>query len=234
MVQPFLRAYSELLIQTCHRRGAHAMGGMAAQIPISGDAEANEAALTRVRADKLREVTAGHDGTWVAHPALIPLARELFDAHMPEAHQRHVLREDVSVSRNDLIKPSLGTITRAGFEGNVEVCVRYLAAWLDGNGCVPIHWLMEDAATAEIARTQLWQWLHFADDGREPLHLDDGTPVDYALLERALIGLPSKFSDRLRMPGASRINEAIGMLDRLTHADTLADFLTLPAYERID
>ncbi len=234
MTQPFLKAYSELLIKTCHRRGAHAMGGMAAQIPISGDAEANEAALARVRADKLREVTAGHDGTWVAHPALIPLARELFDAHMHEANQRHVLREDVSVSRNDLIKPSLGTITRAGFEGNVEVCVRYLAAWLDGNGCVPIHWLMEDAATAEIARTQLWQWLHFADDGREPLHLDDGTPVDYALLERALIGLPSKFSDRLRMPGASRINEAIGMLDRLTHADVLADFLTLPAYERID
>jgi malate synthase len=234
MTQPFLKAYSELLIRTCHRRGAHAMGGMAAQIPISGDAAANEAALARVRADKLREVTAGHDGTWVAHPALIPLAREIFDAHMPEAHQRHVLREDVQVSRDDLIRPSLGTITRAGFESNVEVCVRYLAAWLDGNGCVPIHWLMEDAATAEIARSQLWQWLHFADDGREPLHLDDGTPVDYALLERALIGLPSKFSDRLRMPGASRINEAIGMLDRLTHADVLVDFLTLPAYERLD
>ena len=234
MTQPFLKAYSELLIKTCHRRGAHAMGGMAAQIPISGDAEANEAALARVRADKLREVTAGHDGTWVAHPALIPLAREIFDAHMHEANQRHVLRDDVQATRDELIKPSLGTITRAGFENNVEVCVRYLAAWLDGNGCVPIHWLMEDAATAEIARTQLWQWLHFADDGREPLHLDDGTPVDYALLERALIGLPSKFSDRLRLPGSSRINEAIGMLDRLTHADVLADFLTLPAYERLD
>ncbi len=235
MTQPFLKAYSELLIKTCHRRGAHAMGGMAAQIPISGDDAANEqAALARVRADKLREVTAGHDGTWVAHPALIPLAREIFDAHMPEANQRHVLREDVQVSRDDLIRPSLGTITGAGFENNVEVCVRYLAAWLDGNGCVPIHWLMEDAATAEIARTQLWQWLHFGDDGREPLHLDDGTPVDFALLERALIGLPSKFSDRLRMPGSSRINEAIGMLDRLTHADVLVDFLTLPAYERLD
>jgi malate synthase len=245
MTQPFLKAYSELLIKTCHRRGAHAMGGMAAQIPISCDAEANEAALARVRADKLREVTAGHDGTWVAHPALIPLAREIFDAHMPEAHQRHVLRDDVQASRDTLIKPSLGTITRAGFEGNVEVCVRYLAAWLDGNGCVPIHWLMEDAATAEIARTQLWQWLHFsdlpagqgpsgADDGGEPLHLDDGTPVDFALLERALIGLPSKLNDRVRMPGASRVNEAIGMLDRLTHAEVLADFLTLPAYERID
>ena len=238
MTQPFLKAYSELLIKTCHRRGAHAMGGMAAQIPISGDAEANEAALARVRADKLREVTAGHDGTWVAHPALIPLAREIFDAHMPEANQRHVLRDDVEVTRDTLIKPSLGTITRAGFENNVEVCVRYLAAWLDGNGCVPIHWLMEDAATAEIARAQLWQWLHFDADpdrpGRQPLCLDDGTPVDFALLERALIGLPGKFGDQRHMPGASRINAAIGMLDRLTHAEVLADFLTLPAYERID
>ncbi|MFC3552407.1 malate synthase A [Lysobacter cavernae] len=229
MTQPFLRAYSELLIQTCHRRGAHAMGGMAAQIPISGDDAANETAMAKVRADKLREVTAGHDGTWVAHPALIPLAREIFDERMPTPNQRHVLREDVLVVQADLIKPSLGTITRAGFEGNVEVCVRYLAAWLDGNGCVPIHWLMEDAATAEIARTQLWQWLH--SDG---LHLDDGTQVDFALLERALIGLPSKLADRMKLPGASRINEAIGMLDRLTHADDLAEFLTLPAYARLD
>lgn len=234
MTQSFLKAYSELLIRTCHRRGAHAMGGMAAQIPISGDPEANEAAMSRVRADKLREVTAGHDGTWVAHPALIPLAREIFDARMPEANQQHVLRDDVKVSREDLCKPPLGTITRAGFENNVEVCVRYLAAWLDGSGCVPIHWLMEDAATAEIARTQLWQWIHYADDSREPLHLDDETPVDSALLERALIGLPGKLQDRLRLPGASHINEAIGMLDRLTHADTLAEFLTIPAYERLD
>lgn len=240
MTQPFLRAYSELLIQTCHRRGAHAMGGMAAQIPINGDAAASDAALTKVRADKLREVTAGHDGTWVAHPALIPLAKAIFDERMSTPHQQYVLREDVVVRRDDLIKPPLGTITRAGFEGNVEVCVRYLAAWLDGNGCVPIHWLMEDAATAEIARTQLWQWLHHADQriGQaspgEILHLDDGTEVDFALLERALIGLPSKLADRLNLPGASRINEAIGMLDRLTHADTLEEFLTLPAYARLD
>ncbi|WP_396616134.1 malate synthase A [Lysobacter soli] len=229
MTQPFLKSYSELLIQTCHKRGAHAMGGMAAQIPISGDEEANEAALAKVRADKLREVTAGHDGTWVAHPALIPLARAIFDERMPTPNQRHVLREDVWVTRDDLIKPSLGTITRAGFEGNVEVCVRYLAAWLDGNGCVPIHWLMEDAATAEIARTQLWQWLH-----SEGLFLDDGTPVDFALLERAFLNLPSRLGDRTRIPGGSRINEAIGVLDRLTHADELEDFLTLPAYARLD
>ncbi|MCI4569075.1 malate synthase A [Lysobacter sp. CFH 32150] len=234
MAQPFLKTYSELLIHTCHRRGAHAMGGMAAQIPISGDPAANEKALERVRADKLREVTAGHDGTWVAHPALIPLAREIFDAHMLGAHQQNVLREDVRARsdrelRDTLIRPSLGTITRAGFEGNVEVCVRYLAAWLDGNGCVPIHWLMEDAATAEISRTQLWQWLH-----NGALHLDDGTPVDFALLERALIGLPSKLAERMQLPGAGKLNEAIAMLDELTHAEVLADFLTLPAYERID
>ncbi len=227
MTQPFLKAYSELLIQTCHRRGAHAMGGMAAQIPISGDAEANAAALVRVHADKLREVTAGHDGTWVAHPALIPIAREIFDAHMPTEHQQHVLREDVEVTRDDLIAPSPGTVTRKGFENNVEVCVRYLAAWLDGLGCVPIHWLMEDAATAEIARTQLWQWLH------RDVHLDDGTPVDFALFERALIALPSKLAAEPKLPGAARIDEAIALLDALTQADELAEFLTLPAYERL-
>ncbi|BAW00209.1 malate synthase A [Lysobacter enzymogenes] len=228
MTQPFLRAYSELLIQTCHKRGAHAMGGMAAQIPINGDEAANEAALAKVRADKLREVTAGHDGTWVAHPALIPLAMRIFDERMPTPHQQHVLREDVLIIAEDLIKPSFGTITRAGFEGNVEVCVRYLAAWLDGNGCVPIHWLMEDAATAEIARTQLWQWLH-----APSLFLDDGTPVDFALLERALIGLPSKLAGDAKLPGAGKLDQAIALLDELTHAPTLAEFLTTPAYERL-
>jgi malate synthase len=239
MTQPFLRAYSELLIQACHKRGTHAMGGMAAQIPISGDDAANEAALAKVRADKLREVTAGHDGTWVAHPALIPLAKQIFDERMPKANQHDMRREEVLVTRDDLVKPSLGTITRAGFENNVEVCVRYLAAWLDGNGCVPIHWLMEDAATAEIARAQLWQWLHHADPRGEEsrgsgLHLSDGTDVDFVLFERALLNLSEKLGDRTKLPGGSRINEAIGMLDRLTHADTLEEFLTLPAYARLD
>src|SRR5690606_26701267 len=154
--QPFLKAYSELLIRTCHRRGAHAMGGMAAQIPIAHDEAANEQALARDRADKLREATAGHDDTWVAHPAPLPVARAVCDAHMPPPNQHHVLREDVQVSRDDLVRPCEGTITREGFENNVEVCVRYMASWLDGNGCVPIHWLMEDAATAEICRAQLW------------------------------------------------------------------------------
>lgn len=235
MTQPFLKTYADLLIHTCHRRGAHAMGGMAAQIPISGDDAGNQRALDRVKADKLREVRAGHDGTWVAHPALIPLAREIFDNEMLGANQRSTLRNDVRTKSNEqlreaLLKPSLGTITRQGFENNVEVCVRYIASWLDGNGCVPIHWLMEDAATAEISRTQLWQWLH-ADP---PLHLDDGTPINEALLERALIGLPSKFADRMQLPGAARIPEAIALLEQLTDSDTLEDFLTLPAYARID
>ncbi len=243
MTQPFLKGYSELLIQTCHKRGAHAMGGMAAQIPISGDVEANEKALARVRADKLREVNAGHDGTWVAHPALIPIAQEIFDAHMPGANQRQRLREDVRVTREELIKPSVGTITREGFDSNVEVCVRYLAAWLDGQGCVPIHWLMEDAATAEISRTQLWQWLHFSDASdttsgasastERSLFLDDGTPVNWSLFESALLALPSRLADRMRLPGGAQINAAIALLDELTHADELAEFLTLSAYEKI-
>ena len=220
-----------MLVRTCHRRGALAIGGMAAQIPISGDPDANARALERVRADKLREVQAGHDGTWVAHPALVPLARAVFDERMPGAHQQHVLRGDVHVVRDDLVAPCTGTITRAGFDNNVEVCVRYLAAWLDGQGCVPIHWLMEDAATAEISRAQLWQWLHCEGCG---LHLDDGTPVDFTLFDRALLALPSKLSDRMRLPGAARIPQAIALLDELTRADELADFLTLPAYETFD
>jgi malate synthase len=238
MPQPFLRAYTELLVQTCHKRGAHAMGGMAAVIPVSGDAVATEAAFEKVRTDKLREVQAGCDGTWVAHPALVPVAREVFDAHMPTPHQHHVTRDDVRVTQAELVTPPLGSITRAGFEGNVEVCVRYLAAWLDGLGCVPIHGLMEDAATAEIARAQLWQWLHHTNaptpECPSGLCLDDGTPVNECLFEQALIGLPSRLAAQPNLPGAGRVNEAIGLLDALTRADTLEDFLTLPAYARIE
>lgn len=233
MTQPFLKAYSELLIKTCHKRGAHAMGGMAAQIPNPRNAEANAAALARVEADKLREATAGHDGTWVAHPGLIELARGIFDAHMPGPHQQQVSRDDVNVTAVDLLRPSLGTITQAGFFSNVEVCVRYLAAWLAGNGCVPIHGMMEDAATAEISRAQLWQWLHFASDGREPLQLEDGTPVDFALLERALIGLPSTLSADRSLAGAECVDDAIQLLSALTQRATLEAFLTLPAYEQL-
>ncbi|SEN50537.1 malate synthase [Luteibacter sp. UNCMF331Sha3.1] len=227
MTVPFLKAYSELLIRTCHRRGAFAMGGMAAQIPIKGDDAANDAALAKVRADKLREVTAGHDGTWVAHPALVPVAQAIFDEHMPTPNQLHVMREDVDVSRDALIAPAIGTITRQGFDNNVEVCLRYTAAWLDGQGCVPIHHLMEDAATAEIARAQLWQWLHHG-----PVEFSDHAPVNFSLFDQAL----ARHCHLLRAsthPGAARAEEAARLIADLTHADELRDFLTLPAYEHL-
>jgi malate synthase len=203
------------------------MGGMAAQIPIRGDDAANDDAMAKVRADKLREVTAGHDGTWVAHPALVPIAQAIFDAHMPTSNQLHVQRDDVRASRDALIAPAIGTITRAGFDNNVEVCLRYTAAWLEGLGCVPIHHLMEDAATAEIARAQLWQWLH-----HEPLEFSDHAPIDFALFDHAL----ATHTHRLREsshPGASRAEQAAALISALTHADELRDFLTLPAYEHL-
>ena len=227
MTVPFLKSYSELLIRTCHRRGAFAMGGMAAQIPINNDPAANEAALAKVRADKLREVKAGHDGTWVAHPGLVPIAREIFDAHMPTSNQLGVLREDVVATREDLLAPSAGTITRAGFEGNVEVCLRYLAAWLDGLGCVPIHHLMEDAATAEISRAQLWQWLHHGG-----LSFDGGAPIDFALFDATLATIRQRLA-AIEMPGRARVEEAASLLGELTHAKELADFLTMAAYPRL-
>jgi malate synthase len=228
MTVRFLKAYSERLIQTCHRRGAHAMGGMAAQIPINSDAAANEAAMARVRADKLREAQAGHDGTWVAHPGLIPIAGAIFDEYMPTPNQvESVKREDVEVTREDLIAPASGSITRAGFLNNIDVCVRYLAAWLDGLGCVPIHHLMEDAATAEISRAQLWQWLHVG--GQK---LDDGTPIDFALFELALSGVAERLPEA-GLPGQARIPEAVKLLGELTRSRELADFITLPAYERL-
>jgi malate synthase len=231
MGEGFLKAYSDLLVHTCHRRGALAMGGMAAQVPIAGDPDANALALERVRADKRREVDAGHDGTWVAHPALIPLAMEIFDAGMPGENQLARRRDEVVADASALLRPARGCITRAGFDGNVEVCVRYLAAWLDGQGCVPIHWLMEDAATAEICRAQLWHWLHAGDDGRAGVLLDDGTPVDWTLFDRALLGLPARLGGQPRLPGAAKLGDAIALLERLTRAGTLADFLTVPAYE---
>ena len=227
MTVPFLKAYSELLIQTSHRRGAFAMGGMAAQIPIKGDEDANEKAMAKVRADKLREVQAGHDGTWVAHPALVSVAKDIFDRHMPSPNQLHIKREDVNVGRDALISPCGGTISRAGFDNNVEVALRYTAAWLEGLGCVPIHHLMEDAATAEIARAQLWQWVHHGN-----LEFPDHAPIDFALFDHAL----ATHTHRLResnLPGASRADDAAHLLATLTHADQLGDFLTLPAYEQL-
>ena len=238
MTVPFLKAYSELLIQTCHRRGAFAMGGMAAQIPIKGDDDANDVAMAKVRADKLREVQAGHDGTWVAHPALVPVAKEIFDKYMPSPNQLNVTRTDVHVTRDELIAPCAGSISRAGFDNNVEVALRYTAAWLDGLGCVPIHHLMEDAATAEIARAQLWQWLHHPGHGTSAttpvggLEFPDHAPIDFALFDQAL----AAHTHRLRAsthPGAARADEASALLSALTHAEQLGDFLTLPAYDRL-
>ncbi len=225
MTVPFLKAYSEWLIRVCHRRGAFAMGGMAAQIPISRDPEANEIAMAKVRADKQREVSAGHDGTWVAHPGLIPIAQGIFDAGMATPNQLHVTRDDVTVTRDALITPSSGSITRTGFLNNIDVCVRYVAAWLDGLGCVPIHHLMEDAATAEISRAQLWQWLHVGG-----LTFDDGTPLDFAAFDAAIAAIRSRV-DPAGLPGEQMFDEAVALLSAWTHADDLVEFLTLPCYE---
>jgi malate synthase len=170
MTVPFMRAYSLLVIKTCHRRSAFAMGGMAAQIPVRGDDEANREAFDKVRADKEREAKDGHDGTWVAHPGLVPVAMEVFDKHMPDANQVARQRPDVTADRDTLIRPAEGTITEAGLRNNINVAIQYMAAWLGGRGAVPIHNLMEDAATAEISRCQIWQWIRHPggvlDDGR--------------------------------------------------------------------
>jgi malate synthase len=230
MTTHFLRAYSQLVIQRCHRRGAFAMGGMAAQIPIKNDPEANERALERVRADKEREAGDGHDGTWVAHPGLVPLAREVFDRLMPGPNNLHRLREDVAVTSADLLKAPDGAVTRAGLVSNIDVGIRYLAAWLGGNGCVPIHNLMEDAATAEISRAQLWQW------ARHRTPLEDGTAVT---LDRVRAEAKSVLEGISREVGqaafaAGHYARAATHLDRLTAGETFEPFLTLAAYEDID
>ncbi|MBI5513889.1 MAG: malate synthase A [Deltaproteobacteria bacterium] len=226
MDKGFLRAYAQLLIKTCHRRDAPAMGGMAAQIPRKDDPAANEAALARVRADKLREVTDGHDGTWVAHPALVPVAREVFDAHMPGPNQRHRKREDVRVTREDLLRVPEGTRTDAGLRTNIRIGVQYLEAWLRGQGCVPIEHLMEDAATAEISRAQVWQWLRWG------VHTDDGRAVT---LERFLTTLEEELQRVRAEVGearfqAGRYAQARGLFQRLSTAAQFEEFLTLPAY----
>jgi malate synthase len=227
MDKAFLDAYVQLLIQTCHRRGVHAMGGMAAQIPIKNDAARNEQALAKVRADKLREVTNGHDGTWVAHPGLVAIAREVFDAHMKGKNQLHVLREDVRVTREALLRPHDGTRTDAGLRHNIRVGVQYLEAWLRGQGCVPIYDLMEDAATAEISRAQVWQWIHH----KAPL--DDGSTVDVARFERTVAEEMDRIRDEVgseRFSGG-KFAEARELFVRLSLAPRFEEFLTLPAYE---
>jgi malate synthase len=221
MDKAFLAAYVDLLIQTCHRRGIHAMGGMAAQIPIKEDAAANDAATKKVEADKLREVRAGHDGTWVAHPGLVGVAKRVFDEHMPAPHQIDRKREDVSITRDDLLRLPEGVVTERGVRQNINVGILYLAAWLGGSGAVPLYHLMEDAATAEISRTQLWQWI------RHGAKLDDGHTIDADLYRRIRDEELASIGDKPHVQTAARI------FDELILANELADFLTLPAYEEL-
>jgi malate synthase len=229
MTTKFMRAYSQLLIKTCHRRAVHAMGGMAAQIPIKNDPAANQAAMDKVRADKEREAGDGHDGTWVAHPALVGLAKEVFDRAMPEANQIARKRQDVHVEAADLIAIPDGTKTSAGLRQNVAVGIGYLEAWLRGTGCVPLFNLMEDAATAEISRAQLWQWR------RHGAVLEDGSPVDSALLRATLadeLGRLREGHDDQSW-AATRWDEAAGIFLDLVEQERFEPFLTLPAYRRV-
>ncbi len=229
MTNHFLRSYSLLLIKTCHRRKAHAMGGMAAQIPIKGDEAANEAALGKVRDDKLREANDGHDGTWVAHPGLVGIAKDIFDAAMPQANQVDNMRDDVEMTAADLLAVPEGVVTEAGLRQNINVGILYTEAWLRGTGCVPLYNLMEDAATAEISRTQVWQWVHHG------AKLDDGRLIDTAMFKSVLAEEMAKIKDAVgdeRFEGG-QFTTAAGLFDDLIAADALEDFLTVPAYEKV-
>jgi malate synthase len=215
MDRAFLKAYVDLLIKTCHRRGIHAMGGMAAQVPIKNDPAANEQALEKVRLDKLREVKAGHDGTWVAHPGLVAIAKDIFDAEMKGPNQISVKRADVHIVQKDLLEVPTGTITEAGLRLNIDVGLQYLEAWLRGVGCVPIYNLMEDAATAEICRAQVWQWIKHA------AKLADGRTVTAELV--------LKLTDEQAKPG-----QATTLFKQMMTSADFEEFLTLGAYNYID
>ncbi len=232
MTSPFMRAYSLLSIKTCHRRNAHAMGGMAAQIPIRSDAEANAVALAKVRADKEREAGDGHDGTWVAHPGLVPVAKEVFDRLMPAPNQLHKQRADVHTTAADLLRfEPQGPITEAGVRINIEVALCYLGAWLAGTGCVPIHHLMEDAATAEISRSQVWQWVHsprgVLDDGRK-VTLD----LVRALIPGVLAGINAGVQEKRFIPG--NYEQAAAVFEQLIARQPIVGFLTNHCYEVMD
>ena len=227
MTTHFMRSYSLLAIKTCHRRLAHAIGGMAAQIPIKNDPKANEEALARVRADKKREATDGHDGTWVAHPGLVPIALEEFDAIMKSPNQIDRKREDVHVTAADLLKVPDGTITEAGLRNNISVSLQYLDSWLRGNGCVPIYNLMEDAATTEIARSQIWQWIHHPKG-----ILDDGRKVTIELYHELVKDELEKIRSAVgeQQFASSKFQTAAEILDKVITPDQFVEFLTLPAY----
>ncbi|HEY5070967.1 MAG TPA: malate synthase A [Caulobacteraceae bacterium] len=230
MGEAFLHAYSLKLIQTCHRRGAFAMGGMAAQIPVKGDPSANAAAFAKVRADKEREAGDGHDGTWVAHPDLVPVAMAVFDRLMPGPNQLARLREDVAVGRDEMLRVHGGARTENGLRGNIRVGVQYIEAWLRGRGAVPLYNLMEDAATAEISRAQIWQWI------RHAAALDDGRIITPALFEAVLAEEMAVLE--ITLPGNAfargRFAEAIGLFSKMSLALEFEEFLTLPAYRILE
>ncbi len=224
MTTPFMRAYTELLVRTCHKRGAHAIGGMAAFIPSRRDPAVNEEALAKVRADKERESGDGCDGTWVAHPDLVPLARGIFEEATGGApHQKQRMRDDVAVTADEIVDVGVpgGTITESGLRTNVDVSLQYLNAWLLGNGAAAIYNLMEDAATAEISRSQIWQWI------RHGAKLEDGRPVTRALYEQ----IRDEELKRLGEFGPGRLEEAGEILDKLILTDEFEEFLTLIAYD---
>ena len=221
MDRHFLKSYVELLIQTCHRRGIHAMGGMAAQIPIKNEPAANETALEKVRQDKLREVRAGHDGTWVAHPGLVPIAKEIFDAGMKDANQIADNRPSVHISAEDLLYVPQGDITAEGLRWNIDVGLQYLESWLRGSGCVPIYNLMEDAATAEICRAQVWQWV------KHGAVLKDGRAVTQTLVAGVI-------EEQKQKLGGAKMGTAAQIFQRMMTSPDFPDFLTLVAYDYID
>ncbi|MGH3161379.1 MAG: malate synthase A [Streptosporangiaceae bacterium] len=231
MTAPFMRAYTELLVKTCHRRGAHAIGGMAAFIPSRRDPEVNEQAIAKVRDDKTRESGDGFDGSWVAHPDLVPLCKEVFDGVLgSHPNQLSRQREDVHVSAEDLLSVSKtpGTITEAGLRNNISVALQYLASWLGGSGAVGIFNLMEDAATAEISRSQIWQWIH------NDVALDDGVVVKRDLVERLIDEELSKIrATSGESFDAERYGQAVALFTDVALADNFAEFLTIPAYERM-
>ena len=229
MGEAFLGAYASLLVKTCHQRGAFAMGGMAAQIPVKNDPAANEAAFAKVRADKEREVRDGYDGTWVAHPDLVPVAKEVFDRMMPEKNQLSRVRQHVRVLRDDLLKIHHGTKTEEGFRLNIRVGVQYIEAWLRGRGAVPIYNLMEDAATAEISRAQIWQWIKYEAE------LEGGIVVTPKFFERALGEEMKRVSQEIGAGNYAkgRFPEAIALFRELSLAPEFVDFLTIPAYRLI-
>jgi malate synthase len=229
MEMPFMRAYTQLVIKTCHRRGVHAIGGMSAFIPIKNDERANQAVMDKVKSDKLREVRDGHDGTWVAHPGLIKIARDIFDEHMKTPNQIDRLREDVSVTAADLLAVPDGPRTKAALRNNINVAIQYLEAWLGGNGCVPLHNLMEDAATAEISRTQVWQWVRYG------ATLDDGQPLTR---DAVAIAIQDELDEIRRSVGSAKFStahylEAAALFKQMISSRDLPDFLTLPAYEAL-